>query len=128
MICFHNFGLFFLSPNSIALAQERVTLDLSNLGMINQILVNVVDNCNFDYTSAAIFTAPDQLVDQAANQTFNSETLVLTNPQQLPIDYMYFQSFQGSILKVSVSYTSLRQFCTPNPVLAVGGGNVYAKS
>jgi len=46
MICFHNFGLFFSSPTSIALTQERVTLDLSNLGVINQILVNVVDNCN----------------------------------------------------------------------------------
>ena len=65
-----------------------------------------------------MFVTPDQLVDQAANQTFNSEPLVLTNPQQLPIDYMYFQSFQGSILKVSVSNTSLRPFCTPQPYVS----------
>jgi len=41
---------FFVTPaNNIFLAQGRVTLDLSNLGIINQIAIDVIDNCNFGF-------------------------------------------------------------------------------
>jgi len=119
---------FFMSPNSFAMAQGRVTLDLSNLGIINQVEVDVIDNCSFDCTTAAIFTTGDQLVDKAGNQTFDNETVILTNPQQLPIDYMYFQSFEGAVLEVRICYTSLRQSCAPDNMFEVDSGDVYVKS
>jgi len=119
---------FFVSPgNSITLAQGRVTVDLSNLGIINQIAVDIVDNCSFDCTTAAMFTSGDQLVDSAGNQTFTNETLILTNPQQLPIDYMYFQSFEGAVLEVRICYSSVRESCTPKSMVGVENGDVYVK-
>jgi len=118
---------FFVSPNSFALAQGRVTLDLSNLGIINQIAIDIIDNCSFDCTTAAMFTSGDQLVDSAGNQTFDNETLVLTNPQQLLVDYMYFQSFEGAVLEVRICYTAAREFCTPDFMLTVDSGDVYVK-
>lgn len=120
--------IFFVSPNSFTLAQGRVTLDLSNLGIISEIAVDVIDNCSFDCTTAAIFSNNNLLVDKAGNQTFANETLLLTNPQQLPLDYMYFESFEGAVLEVRICYTSLRPSCAPDTMLEVDSGDVYIKS
>lgn len=96
--------VFYLQDSQFAAAPAQLLLNLSTLGDIHQIEVDLYDFCDIGCTTAVLLNQ-SEIVSEVANQSSVQETLTLTNPNNLGVDQLKLQSKEAFFFEIRIDYT-----------------------
>lgn len=118
---------FDYSGGDLWLFPATLILDLSGLGTIDSVQVDITDWCNIGCSYARFFQA-GSLVDSIANATSNvPETLLFVNSAAAAIDEMTITSFEGQIFEIRIYHTAGPAACPPDADIHTESGDVYVE-
>jgi len=98
--------VFYLKDSQFTAAPAQLILDLSTLGEIHQVEIDINDFCAIGCTRA-LLANQSEVVSEATNQTFLSETLTLTNTNDQSIDKLQVQSREAFFYEIRIEYTPI---------------------
>jgi len=125
---------FLFNNNAVQLSPAQLSLDLSSLGFISQIAIDIKNNCGDIVTNRSTFAtgcteaeflASSSIVETVENTGFGAETLFFTNTNNVQIDNMNVKAFNSEISEIRICYISTAQACQVIPNISADAGDVY---
>jgi len=96
--------VFYLQDSQFMAAPAQLSLNLSALGEIHQVEIDVNDFCAIACTTA-VLSGNSEIVSEVTNQSYSMETLTLSNPDNFAIDQLQLQSKEAFFYEIRIEFT-----------------------